>query len=99
SLPAIRGAATRCTLSRVTHPPVPSMPVRSELPETPSGCTVRATGLDFETKAERDLDVREVAQAMRDGLFVWVDVDFVEHAGTRALLSGLGLIASEIVDD
>jgi magnesium transporter len=75
------------------------MPVRAPLPETPSGCAMRAIGLHFETKVERELGAGEIEQAMRDGMFVWIDVDFAEPAGTRALLAGLGLIAPEIVDD
>lgn len=63
------------------------------------GCAVCVRGFDFERKTERDLDLDKVAESMAEGEFVWIDVDFTEPEGTRAVLASFNLIAAEIVDD
>jgi Mg2+ and Co2+ transporter CorA len=64
-----------------------------------TGCSVRARAFDFETKSEREIGVGEIDAAMCGGSFVWIDVDFSEPNGTRALLGALSLIDAAIVED
>jgi len=63
------------------------------------GVELRIVEFDFETKAERALGLEELEAAMAAGRFVWVDVDFSDAAGARALFEDLDLFSHEIVDD
>jgi magnesium transporter len=64
-----------------------------------TGCSVRVRAFDFETKSEREIGVGEIDATMCAGSFVWIDVDFSDPNGTRALLGSLSLIEAEIVED
>jgi len=54
--------------------------------------------LNFETKAERRIDLHDAALAMNAGEFVWIDVKPNDSTAARELLLGLGLVDEEVVD-
>jgi magnesium transporter len=81
---------TSSAVSPVTHAPASAQG---------RGCNVRVVALDFETKTERELRVSDIAAALDERAFLWIDVDFQDADAARACLSGLGLIAPEIVED
>jgi magnesium transporter len=78
-------------VSAATDPPAP--------PAAGSGCSVRVVALDFETKTERELHATDIPAALDERLFLWIDVDYNDPEAARACLSGLNLIAAEIVED
>jgi magnesium transporter len=65
----------------------------------PEGCTLRVAGFDFNNKQEVALDLESLADAVRQGVFVWIDIDYADSEAARTLLAALALIDNEIVDD
>ncbi len=47
---------------------------------------LRCVGLNFADKTERVVDPAQIAQAIADGLYVWLDVDVADAAARQALL-------------
>jgi magnesium transporter len=78
-------------VSSVTDPPA--------APAMGPGCNVRVVALDFESKTERELRLSDFPAAREERAFLWIDIDFQDAEAARACLSGLGLIAPEIVED
>jgi magnesium transporter len=99
NLQPVRRALPGCRLACVDDSrPESTSSAGSRIAAT-EGCAVHVRAFDFETKSERALELSEIDAAMRGGMFVWIDIDFSDPAGTRALLAALSLIAAEIVDD
>jgi magnesium transporter len=63
------------------------------------GCALRVAEMDFANKIERSIGLEDALQSMDDGKFVWFDVDVRDAAGARKVVSSLGLVAEEILDD
>lgn len=62
-------------------------------------CKVEAIELDFDAKSLRTLSLDEARAAIREGRFVWIDVDVRDAEEGRSLLHGLGSISEGIVHD
>lgn len=67
-------------------------------PET-TCCKVQAIELDFEAKTLRTLSLDEASAAIRNGRFVWIDLDARDPDEARRLLHALGSISESIVHD
>jgi magnesium transporter len=61
-------------------------------------CAVVAVELDFERKRETTIPLAGAAASMAAGRFVWIDVDAVDQAEARQLVSELGLIGEDVVE-
>ncbi len=66
--------------------------------ETQIGCDTFSVDFDFEKKVERVIPLTEVRAAMEAGRFCWIDVDVNDVVLARSVLSGLGLVAEEILE-
>ena len=63
------------------------------------GCTTIVVAFDFDKKIERTIDPADVDAAMRDDLFVWIDVQVDDVDAARQTLKNLGLIEERSIDD
>jgi magnesium transporter len=61
------------------------------------GCTVMCVEFDFPRKVEKTVPLQRVRPAMKDGLFIWVDIDVTDGAQARKVLASLELVAPEIL--
>jgi magnesium transporter len=60
---------------------------------------VSAVELDFAARSHRTVDAEEIHVCMEAGRFVWVDVEFEDPTEARGVLSGIGLVSDEVIDD
>ena len=67
--------------------------------ERHGGCSTFSVEFDFEKKIERDIGLAEAKAAMEAGRFCWIDVDVEDLELARGVLSGLGLVAEEILEE
>jgi magnesium transporter len=74
-----------------------AQPTDSTLDPISAATMVTATELDFKTKVERMLDQPQARAAVAEGRFVWFDIQAGSDA--RQVLTDLGLISQEVVDD
>ncbi len=68
-------------------------------PPAQSPCDPVIVEFDFDKKVERPIALAAVRSAFDAGKFVWVDVDFTNLDDARRVLTQLGLVAPEIVED
>src|SRR5688572_22619668 len=54
---------------------------------------------DFKNKKDPIIPIAEVKAAMEAGSFCWIDIDIARVDEARKLLTDLGLIAPEIIED
>ncbi len=54
---------------------------------------------DFKNKTDPIIPIAEAKAAMEDGKFCWIDIDVARVEEARKLLTELGLIAPEIIED
>ncbi|MBZ0239045.1 MAG: magnesium transporter CorA family protein [Deltaproteobacteria bacterium] len=54
---------------------------------------------DFKNKTDPIIPIAEAKAAMEDGKFCWIDIDVARVDEARKLLTELGLIAPEIIED
>lgn len=64
-----------------------------------SSCDPIVVEFDFDKKIERPIALEGVKPAFDANKFVWIDVDVSQLDAARQLLSGLALIAPEIMED
>ncbi len=76
-----------------------SEPLRIEPQISYAGCTVSVLGFDFDARIECELALAEAAAAVERGVFVWIDVDVQQAQGARQLLSDLGLVSADLIDE
>jgi magnesium transporter len=60
---------------------------------------IRLVEFDFEARAERELAIDEVADAVAQRRFVWIDVQAGDVAEVREPLRRTGLISDAVIDD
>jgi magnesium transporter len=66
---------------------------------SPSSCRVTAVEFAFEPKREQMLEPSEIAAALAEGRFVWIDVEFAEPAQAERILLELALLSDELIQD
>jgi magnesium transporter len=66
--------------------------------EAHDGCSILTVELDFADKQERSIPVSSAPAAMAAGKFCWIDVDVGDVDAARKVVSGLGLVAEEILE-
>src|SRR5688572_23099096 len=67
--------------------------------EQAGGCGVFAVEMDFDKKIEKQCDLATAREALKDKRFVWIDVDVNNADEAKKLLSSLGVVADEILED
>jgi magnesium transporter len=69
------------------------------LEERPSSCRVSVVEFEFEPKRERPLDPSQLASALEEGRFVWIDVEITDPSQAEQILAALALLNHEIIQD
>src|SRR5688572_7828262 len=64
-----------------------------------ASCGVTVVELDFATKIERAIPIDETKASIAAGKFVWVDMLMTNAVEAKQLLTALGVIGDEIIDD
>lgn len=59
----------------------------------------RAIELDFETKTDREVDVKDVKASIAGGKFVWLDVDGSDPEATREVLRATVCLEERLLDE
>jgi len=68
-------------------------------PATPGACQVYAVCFDFDAKIDAIVPLSEALGAIERGTFVWVDLLATDLAEARKILTSLGLLDPEVIDD
>jgi magnesium transporter len=62
-------------------------------------CTLRLVAFDFAAKRQTELQLEQLAAALEQGDFVWLDVAYADVEQARELLSAFGMLAPDTVED
>ncbi len=73
--------------------------VSSLTTDATGGCAVFAVEMDFDKKIEQQIELGRAREAVKEGRFVWLDVDVSEIEPAKKLLASFGLVADEILED
>jgi magnesium transporter len=78
------------TTARVEAPEPATMPT--------SSCKLTVVELDFEQRVERAISLDEAASSMKQGRFVWIDLDAADPDEGKRILAALGLVGDDVVE-
>ena len=63
------------------------------------GCSATAVAFDFAEKTDACIAVAQVHDAIREGKFVWLDIEVTNAAEAKEVLAGTQLVSDDLLDD
>jgi magnesium transporter len=63
-----------------------------------ASCALSVVELDFERREERAIALEDARESMRQGRFVWIDLDAADPDEGKRILAALGLVGDDVVE-